>query len=196
MRKIPTLFQRNWSRSVPAFKTPNPKCRWVFDPHIPTVATEKFDGTSCRITDDYFWRRYTKEPRTPAPVGWEPAQDFPTKNGDYPGWVPVDKNSPDDQYHLDGLRNTMEAYGEKPPNGTYELVGPKVQGNPHNIEKHTLWRHGSEVLPIKLFKYGTIKKFLREHEMEGIVFYELGGDRMSKITRRDFGYEWPVNNER
>jgi len=43
--------------------------------------------------------------------------------------------SPGDKYHL-------EAHHVYFDDGTYELVGPKVQGNPEKFDKHTLIRHG------------------------------------------------------
>lgn len=194
MRKIRCLFQREWHRDdgPPALRDTAPGQDWVFDPHIPAVATEKYDGTSVLVDGEHVWRR-RKLPTSDVkgghtPTLWKPAQDGPS--GDtWPGWVPVEEGRPEDEWHVRGFHNTVTVHGSV-PHGTYELVGPKVQGNPYELDAHVLWRHGNHVLPIEP-GYDELKAFLGEHRMEGVVFHELFGNRMAKITRRDFGITWP-----
>lgn len=40
-----------------------------------------------------------------------------------------------------------------------------------------------------------IKKYLSEHEIEGLVFWKDGSPQC-KIKRSDFGFEWPVKKAR
>ena len=40
-----------------------------------------------------------------------------------------------------------------------------------------------------------LRDYLREHEIEGIVFWKDGEPRC-KIKRSDFGFKWPLNRER
>lgn len=43
--------------------------------------------------------------------------------------------------------------------------------------------------------FPIIKKYLSEHEIEGLVFWKDGSPQC-KIKRSDFGFEWPVKKER
>mgnify|MGYP003633387365 CR=1 FL=1 len=60
-----------------------------------------------------------------------------------------------------------------PLDGTYELCGEKVQGNPEKIEGHHLIMHGKNILPIINFDFYRIKHFLENTDIEGIVFHHL-----------------------
>ena len=71
--------------------------------------------------------------------------------------------------------------------GTYELCGPKVQGNPEQLETHTLIKHGCETLLVPDLSFEGIKSFLENHDIEGIVFHHKSDDRMCKIRKSDFG---------
>lgn len=55
------------------------------------------------------------------------------KTGKKVGWVFVG-DGPEYRWH----REAFNARGDIWPDGTYELVGPKVQGNPEGYEIHTL----------------------------------------------------------
>ena len=76
---------------------------------------------------------------------------------------------------------------DKKEDGTYELCGKKVQGNPENIEGHKLIKHGSEVLSLEDDSFEYIKQYLTENDIEGIVFHHRNDDRMCKIRKSDFG---------
>ena len=117
--------------------------------------------------------------RTPPP-DFEPAQPAPDeKTGHWPGWVPVGEG-PDDQFH-------REAWSAAPslPDGTYELVGPKIQGNPDGFAAHTLVRHGEQELPDAPRDFEGLKAYLRDQTLEGIVWHHPDGRRV-KIKRKDF----------
>ena len=73
--------------------------------------------------------------------------------------------------------------------GTYELVGPKVQGNVEHEEKHRLVPHTTAALAFHEDVPRTfegIQEWMRGKDIEGIVFHHPDG-RMAKIKLRDFG---------
>ena len=112
----------------------------------------------------------------------------PDKNtGHWPGWVPVGDGS-DDKYH----RQAWNLAGHALPNGTYELVGENIQGNPYNMDECQLLRHGSEIItPEPERTFDGLKTWFKQHpEVEGIVWHHPDG-RMVKVKARDFGLPWP-----
>ena len=51
-----------------------------------------------------------------------------------------------DKWHMEAIGS--DGWSFESAGGTYELCGPKIQGNPEGFEKHTLVRHGSVVRPM------------------------------------------------
>lgn len=142
------------------------------------VATRKFDGTCCMVRNGRLYKRYdAKHGKTP-PVGFEPAQEPDPKTGHWPGWLPVG-DGPEDRWH-------REAFKGDELDGTYELCGPKLQGNPEGYTTHVLVRHGAEALPEEPRDYASIREFLAKANIEGIVWHHPDG-RMVKIKAKDFG---------
>ena len=43
--------------------------------------------------------------------------------------------------------------------GTFELCGPKVQGNPERFETHQLVKHGLEIIDLGDYKIDLIKEY-------------------------------------
>ena len=115
------------------------------------------------------------------PIGWEKAQESPDENsGHWPGWFPVG-DGPEDCYHREAFAVAVF------PDGTYELLGPKVQGNPEGFTAHTLVRHGSDVLAADSPRdFTSLRKFFEVADIEGIVWRHPDG-RMVKIKKKDFG---------
>lgn len=133
--------------------------------------------------------RYNREP----PEGFVPAQD-PDDGGHWPGWVPVGPE-PEDCWHRQAFGEAAGVTGRGSmitfescslEEGTYELVGPKVQGNPEDAPRHLLVRHGACPLPDCPRDFDGIKAYLAEHDIEGIVWHHPDG-RMVKIKGKDFG---------
>lgn len=182
MKKIISLFQRNYDGDRLVRDEIVPGAEWVVAGE--GVATEKVDGTCCMIRDGKLFKRFdAKNGKTP-PAGFEAAQEPDPKTGHWPGWMPVG-DGPADARHREAFESG-EAYAD----GTYELLGPKVQSNPHGFEKHVLMRHGHEVLPYAPRTYDLLKRYLNEFIIEGIVWKHPDG-RMVKIKAKDFGIKWP-----
>ncbi len=107
--------------------------------------------------------------------------------------MPVDLRAKQNQYHVQGLE-WLQRQGAV-QDGTYELVGPAVQSNPHDLKDHRLIRHGGliraeDVLQDVPRTFEGLHQYLDQHRIEGIVWHHPDG-RMVKIKRRDFGYQWP-----
>jgi hypothetical protein len=95
------------------------------------------------------------------------------------GWILVDFENPQDQYYA-------EAFNLNLPDGTYELCGPKIFGNPEKMQTHTLIDHTSFLVDHFKITYKELKTFFSLHEYEGLVFHHSDG-RMAKIKKKDFG---------
>jgi hypothetical protein len=188
MQSIPTLFIRDYNtRPAKITDTVTEGCQWVLDGE--GFASEKLDGTCCMMRGGFLYRRYAyKKGRTPSD-GWIPAQPEPREDGNWPGWILVDLKNPADKWHLDALAYCV-MNGIELDEGTYELVGLKVNGNPYGLKDHRLWRHGVDLILSCPRDFNGLRSFLEEVPMEGIVWHHEDG-RMAKLKRRDFGFEWP-----
>ncbi len=176
MRKIISLFKRDYEGTRLVYDEVVPGAEWVQDGE--GTATRKWDGTCCMVRDGVLYKRYTLKPSRTAPEQFEPANDVNEHTGKQEGWLPVDETNPNDQYHI-------EAFVSGLPDGTYELIGPKVQGGVEGTETHMLVRHGAvEVVTPRT--YEGLKTFLDGGGMEGVVWHHPDG-RMVKVKARDFG---------
>lgn len=186
MKKIPSLFARNYETDRLVRDEVVPGSEWVLEGE--GVATRKWDGTSCLVRDGKLFRRYdAKKGRTP-PDRWEPAEPAPNEHtGHWPGWLPVG-DGPEDRWHREALADAVAIYGapSEIPDGTYELCGPKVQGNPENFDRHVLVPHGLWGIRGDPRTFEDIREFLATHDVEGIVWWHPDG-RKVKIKARDFG---------
>lgn len=180
MEKIPTIFNKDPNNLGRVIDEINPECFWVFKPWGRT--TVKHDGTCVKIENGCMFKRREVREGQVAPSDFQLVEIDPVTNKQY-GWVPV-TNTPDNKYHLEAFD---EAKYMAFPDGTYELVGPKIQGNPENYDRHTLIKHGSVEIDRGEFEYTFegIKAWLFDHDVEGLVFYYF--DQRGKIKKRDFG---------
>lgn len=55
------------------------------------------------------------------------------------------------------------------------------------FEKHTLVKHGAEILDFVSLDFDALQNFLVENDIEGIVFHHISDGRMCKLRKRDFG---------
>ncbi len=179
MKKIISLFQRNYETDKLVRNEVVPGAEWVIAGE--GVATRKFDGTCCLIRDGKLFKRYEVKPGGKPPANFEPANEVDGVTGKQQGWVPVG-DGPEDQWH----RVAFDAITGTPlPDGTYELIGPKIQGNPERCEQHHLIPHGQWVLTDCPRDFDSLKEYLSCKEIEGIVWHHPDG-RMVKIKRKDF----------
>jgi hypothetical protein len=177
MKKIPTIFKRNPERMQEILNEQHPDCAWVFAGE--GVPTRKYDGTCCRVKGGKLWKRRELKKGKQQPSGFEPA-DYDEVTGKTVGWVLVD-NGNADRWHI-------EAFGDGNwPDGTYELCGPKVQGNPEGFETHILVPHSEAIQYDNVPRtFEGLRDFLETMDIEGLVFHHPDG-RMAKIKKRDFG---------
>ena len=186
MRKIPTLFERVFEngRKVGILNNITPGFEWVLDGD--GVATEKIDGSCCAVIGGKFYRRYdAKIGRTPPP-GAIPCCAPDEVTGHWPHWVRVDRNNKSDKWHVAAWDNTPKVHHV---NWTYEAVGPHFHGNMYRLEKDILVPHGWNVLKDVPRSFDGIREYLRECDMEGIVFWR-DNEPQCKIKKSDFGFEW------
>lgn len=214
MRKIPTLFERDFSTPE---RTITPKvtsgCEIVLKGAcIPTL---KWDGAACAIIRGELYKRYDakqKYGKSP-PEGAIPCQPEPDPvTGHFPHWVKCKREDPADIHFWEAFHNSFPFREEGMLtqgvlDGTYEAVGPAWQGNPYGMFANVMQRHGGVVihelmpcsdldespqtLPDDVLTFDGIRQYLAEHEMEGIVWW-LGNKPFCKVKRRDFGLEWPI----
>jgi len=180
MKKIISLFQRNYDGDRLVRDEVVPGAEWVLAGE--GVATQKHDGTCCLFRDGTLYKRHTVKRGKKTPPDFEPTNEVNEHTGKQEGWVPV-SDSPEDRRHREALLTYTEGHGADPSDGTYELCGPKVQGNPENFSEHMLVQHGCLVFARGLVPrtYDALKEFLAERDIEGIVWHHLDG-RMVKMS--------------
>lgn len=187
MRKIPTIFERDWDgdRSR-VLDQPTPGCEWVFAGE--GVVTKKYDGSAALYEDGRLWKRHEVRQGKPTPEGFRQVEDD-LGTGKTVGWVPVG-DGPEDKWHRDALaRRTSELNA-----GTYELIGPKVQGNPEQVAQHELVPHAQAPQYEVTRTYDGLREALSRLDVEGFVFHHPDG-RMAKIKARDFGIKRGASNQ-
>lgn len=190
MKKMKSLFKRQfeYNRIVKCLNEVEPECKWVLDGE--GWATEKLDGTCCLIQDRKIYRRYDYKKGRILPKGAIPCQEEPDHiTGHFPHWVLCTEKEPNDKYHIEAFKRQQEL-----ENGTYELIGIHFNSNPYNLDTDILVKHGSIILENVPRNYEGIKKYLENHNIEGIVFYRENG-QMCKIKRSDFGFKWKEQNK-
>jgi len=179
MEKIISLFQRNYETDRSVRNEVVSGAEWVLRGE--GIATRKYDGTCCKVEDGLLYKRYdAKHGKTP-PDGFTPAQDPDPITGHWPGWIKVHADNKADKWHIQAMDRLL-------PNGTYELCGPKINGNPEGTENHILIPHGKEVYGDCPRTFDGIREWLKDKDIEGIVWHHPDG-RMVKIKKKDFGYK-------
>jgi hypothetical protein len=211
MKKIPTLFKRVFEghRIKEVLPEVTPGMEWVLEGK--GTATIKIDGSCVGWHKGKWYKRYDAKHGKKPPEGAIPCCEPDPVTGHWPHWVQIDmiNTKPEDKWYVHAIlrwvrslpydRQAVMARNMPEEFLTYEAVGPHFNGNPYGMEDDTLFRHG-ECRPVA---YGAdvertfdgIRKWLEEHEEEGLVFW-LDGEPRCKIKRTDFGLEWPVKGEK
>lgn len=190
MKKIPTIFERDWNgdRSR-VLNQINPAAQWVFDGE--GIATRKIDGIPCRVLDRSLYRRRDLAPGQAEPDDFD-LSDHDKETGKKVGWMPTNREKPEDRWHYQAWD---AAAGCGLEDGVYELVGPKVQGDPEAVGAHRLVRHGEGIAgPLDAVPrtFDALREWLTGKNIEGVVWHHPDG-RMAKIKLRDFGLKRTMN---
>ena len=191
MKKMPTLFVRDYKQGKIITERVTPGCEWVLEGE--GEATEKVDGAACAIIGGELYRRYDANPKKgrKPPIDGTPCQPEPDPvTGDWPFWVRVFPNIPSDTHFAHAFANTPWNRAD----GTYEAVGLHFHNNPYGLDDDFLEKHGRIKLPDVPRTYDGIAEWLFKHEVEGIVWWR-NGEPGCKIKRTDFALEWPVKHE-
>lgn len=190
MKKVPTLFARDPENMATVLPEIADGCGWVLAGE--GEPTRKYDGTCCKFEQGQWWARREVKAGQDPPREYEVA-DRDTTTGKTVGWVPMASSS-FAQWHADGASHLHELLID---GATYELCGPKVNGNPEHFDHHVLVRHfTAEKLvgcaaelpsePQAAFEY--LDGYLASANIEGIVWHHPDG-RYAKIKARDFGHK-------
>lgn len=181
MQKIISLFQRNYDGDRLVRDEVTPGAEWVINGE--GVATRKWDGACCKIEKGKLFKRYdAKHGKTP-PAGFVAAQEPDPITGHWPGWLEVG-NGPEDKWFREGFMNTPT--DNLIIDGTYELVGPRINGNRDRFEKHILVLHGDWIVEDVPRTLIGLKEWFVGVDFEGLVWHHPDG-RMVKIKGKDFG---------
>lgn len=218
MKKIPTLFAREFENHKVVGISPEVTegMGWVLNGE--GIATVKIDGSCCAIINGEFYKRYDAKKGKPIPDGAIKCQDEPDPvTGHLPCWVKCDRNNPSDKWFWKAYDQTIsECYGFKSlepydqtaslsglskacenavakatiklKDGTYEAIGKHFNGNHYDLDYDKLVRHGVEEIDVPRTFEG-IRDFLEKNNIEGIVFWK-DGEPKCKIKRSDFGFTW------
>lgn len=177
MEKIPTIFKRDNVNLRLVTKEENPVCQWVFNGEW--IATRKYDGTCVKIEDGKYFKRREVKAGKRLPDGFI-IVDCDDITGKRVGWIQVDESDPENKWHMRALTDDLE-------DGTYELLGPRINGNPENKDIHCLQRHtAADVYHDAPRTFEGIHEWFKGKDIEGLVFHHPNGS-MAKIKKRDFG---------
>jgi hypothetical protein len=185
MRKIPTVFRRDPDDMRRVLPEVTPGCEWVLAGE--GVATRKYDGTCVMFDGERWWARREVKRGKPTPQVFQLVDTDPA-TGKSVGWEPIE-NSPFARWHAEALDGLVG--GASGGAGTYELCGPKVQGDPERFGEHVLIAHaGAEEIaeftkPLDFDLVRATALHLGSLGVEGIVWHHPDG-RMAKIKARDF----------
>lgn len=189
MKKIPTLFVRNFVDNHQFVLTREVKSglEWVLQGE--GIATVKIDGSCTAIIDGIFYKRYDAKHGKKPPEGAIPCGDPDKNTGHWPHWIKVSPENRADQWLYAAYKNSNP---EKLEDGTYEAIGLHFQSNPYGMTEDKLERHGIREIQVER-SFDGIKKYLEDNSIEGIVFWK-DGEAKCKIKRKDFGIAWNRKN--
>lgn len=202
IKKIPILFKREFfdNGKTITYNEVTPGMGWVLNGE--GVATVKFDGSCCAFINGEFYKRFNAKPGRKIPKGAIQCCAPDKITGHWPHWVKIDNKNPADKHFLGALENNLlkkdsvvsnaiSKSSEENKAFTFEAVGIHFNGNPYGIDYDTLLPHGVEAQDYCERSFEGIEKYLKEHAIEGLVFWK-DGEPQCKIRKKDFGFEWPI----
>lgn len=189
MKKIPTLF-----KYVDGKCSREPRqdlLDMLTNPNYKVVPTLKFDGTAILYSNGEWYGRYCRREGKDLPENFIPCTYVSETKKTF-GWVPTSST-------LFGYKAALEeAIGNRGwPEASYELVGPKINNNPHGLDHHQLVIHGGFILWDEVFGPAALSKHRNDlasylksqfsliEEGEGIVYW-LNDEPFCKIRHKDF----------
>lgn len=185
MRKIPTLYVRDETDRRYVTDAVTPGCEWVLAGE--GVATRKYDGTCVMFDGASWWARREVKPGKAAPEQFV-SLGVDDVTGKTVGWEPVEQSA-FARWHAEAVATAEDAVedSEAWQPGTYEMCGPRVNGDPERYGFHMLIRHddAQRVRPFSLTFDGIRDTLTALAPMEGLVWHHPDG-RMAKIKARDF----------
>jgi hypothetical protein len=188
MKKIPTLFVREFDGNKIVNITPEFTSDICAEAFLLGVATVKIDGSCCAIINGEFYKRYDAKAGKSIPDGAIPCQNEPDAvTGHFPCWVKCDRENKGDKWFWAAYDKAFECV--EPIDGTYEAIGKHFNGNPYDLEYDILEKHGIRVVSPLDRTFDSVKQWLETHDVEGLVFW-LKGEPICKIKRSDFGMKW------
>ena len=188
MKKIISLFQREIDSGLVKNEI-TPGAEWVAAGE--GVATRKWDGCACLIQNGHLFGRARFKFLKDAPpdfilmdtVSYEDYRGAAIVK--HYGFIPV-LDQPQFKWHR---RAWLALPSPHPPDGTYELCGPKVQGGAEGFLAHVLIRHGADIVCAPR-TFDELRSWFTDRDIEGIVWRHPDG-RMAKIKGVNFGIKRP-----
>ncbi|MEL6941072.1 MAG: DUF5565 family protein [Bacteroidota bacterium] len=186
MRKIKTIFDRNWETN----RKVNTKLIVDFN-FEEAIATEKLDGMNIRLTVRNGEAVRVEKRRNPSKIQKQ-------KNITEPWYVDTDVYAKEDKWIFDAVKNT-DLSRVKDGEWSAEAIGKNIQGNPLNLENNQVfffslpeWRERIRLNEVP-YHFQELKHYLEQQKslignnalIEGIVWHHPNGD-MVKIKRKDF----------
>jgi len=181
MRKIPTLFVRDPENRANVTDEVTEGCEWVLAGE--GKATRKYDGTCTMLdADGKWWARREVKPGKLPPENYV-VDNVDETTGKTQGWEPIEQSS-FFKFH----QKAWSGNGGWIP-GTYELVGPKINGNPEWLGVHELILHADASVWVfdsyeTLFLKKRVLVLGKVWGLEGIVWHHPDG-RMAKLKAKD-----------
>ena len=184
MKKIPTILVRNPDDRAHVLMEITPGCEWVFASE--GIATRKYDGTCVMFDGERWWARREVKPGKAAPANYVPVETDET-TGKTVGWEPIEQSAFVKFWREAADANPAWRLPDDPRPGTYELIGPKVNGNPEGAVAHALICHEFAERYPAMSAPQSVDELVRAVAAlpwEGIVWHHPDG-RMAKLKRRD-----------
>jgi hypothetical protein len=179
VKKIKTLFQRDPDDRRFVTREVESGCEWVLDGE--GIATRKYDGTCVMWDGDRWWARREVKPGKVAPEGFR-SEQHDAATGKTVGWEPAGQSA-----FAKYIKEAVAGWTGYDRPGTFELIGPKINGNPEDCDRHFVMRHeyADVYQDVPRDFDGLAAWLLARPDLEGLVFHHDDG-RMVKIKRRDF----------